>query len=126
MTNFKHDLVRPTRTWSAAASWPLAPIDRYAFRWVIQGTWVFDARLDANALKHGLGRLLESYPLLCGRVVAGNRIEWSEKGVPVVEETDETLGAADFDASRVDAARFAHRLRPELIRVGLAPLIPSS
>jgi hypothetical protein len=103
-------------------SWPLTPIDRYAFQWVIQGTWVFDARLDANALKHGLSRLLDAYPILCGRA-AGSRIEWRDGGVPFGEAADTSLGVADFGPTRVDAARFAHRVSPALIRRGLAPLL---
>jgi len=51
------DVVRPT-TSPTISSWPLTPIDRYAFQWVIHGTWVFDTPLDADALKHGLARLL--------------------------------------------------------------------
>jgi hypothetical protein len=108
---------------SAISNWPLAPIDRYALQWVIQGTWVFDSRLDSNVLKHGLARLLQHYPILCGRVTAGTRIEWSEKGIPFTEEADTTLGVADFDSTRVDVRRFAHRFSPALIRIGAAPLM---
>jgi hypothetical protein len=123
MSRPQRDLVRPTRSTSAISSWRLAPIDRYALQWVIQGTWVFDSRLDSNVLKHGLARLLEHYPMLCGRVTAGMRIAWSETGIPFTEATDTTLGVADFDATRVDVSRFAHRFSPALIRIGAAPLM---
>src|SRR5262245_58196217 len=122
MQNPAPDLVRPTSP-PATTSWPLTPIDRYAFQWVIQGTWVFDERLDANALKHGLARVLDAYPILCGRA-AGGRIEWRDGGVPFVEDADPTLGAADFGPTRVDAARFGHRYSPTLIRNRLARLPP--
>ena len=92
----KHELVHPTRPPPATSSWLLSPIDQYAFQWVIQGTWVFDATLDSNMVKHGLARLLDSYPILCGRVVGGRRIEWRNTGVPVIEATDTTLGVSDF------------------------------
>src|SRR5262249_4055974 len=75
-----HGLVRATAA-RAASSWPLTAIDRFTFQWVIQGTWVFDARLDATALKHGLARLLDAYPILCGRA-AGDRLEWRDRGIP--------------------------------------------
>jgi hypothetical protein len=123
MSSPKRDLVRPTRPPSAISSWPLSPIDRYALQWVIQGTWVFDSHLDGNVLKHGLARLLEDYPILCGRVAAGTRIEWSEKGVPFTEAIDPALAVADFDPTRVDASRFAHRFSPASIRLGAAPLL---
>jgi hypothetical protein len=117
-----HDLVQPTTAPPATASWPLSPIDRYAFRWVIHGTWVFEARLDADALKHGLARLLDAYPILSGRA-AGDRIDWRAGGVPFVEASDATLGVADFGPTCVDATRLAHRSSPALIRRGLAPLL---
>jgi hypothetical protein len=120
--DIKHDLVTPATPPTDAVSWPLTPIDRYAFRWVIQGTWVFDAPLDGNALKHGVARLLDAYPILCGRA-AGNRVDWRPGGVPFVECTDPALGVADFGPTRVDAARFAERPSAALIRRGLAPLL---
>ncbi len=119
----RYDLVRPTAPRPAVSKWMLTPIDQYAFQWVIQGTWVFDSHLDSNVLKHGLARLLEHYPILCGRVAGGSRIEWSDKGIPVVEETDTTLGVADFDSTCVEATRFAYRFSPARIRLGLAPLM---
>ena len=118
----KQDLVRPTMSPPATSSWPLTAIDRHAFQWVIQGTWVFDTPLDADALRHGLARLLDAYPILCGRA-AGSRIEWRVGGVPFVEATDATLGVADFGPTRVDATSFAQRMSPALIRRGLAPLL---
>jgi hypothetical protein len=101
----------------------LTPLDRYAFQWVIQGTWVFASRLDIDVLKQGLARLLASYPLLGGRVVAGQRIEGSAKGIPVIHDSDETVGAADFHPGRVDAARFACEIHPRRVRAGAAPLL---
>ena len=118
----KQDLVRPTMSPTATSSWPLTAIDRYAFQWVIQGTWVFDTPLDADALRQGLARLLDAYPILCGRA-AGNRIEWRAGGVPLVETTDSTLGVADFAPTRVDATNLAQRVSTALIRRGLAPLL---
>ncbi|HEX5048585.1 MAG TPA: acyltransferase [Gammaproteobacteria bacterium] len=120
--NTKHDLVRPATAPAGTSSWPLTPIDRYAFQWVIQGTWVFDTPLDAGTLKHGLARLLDAYPILCGRA-AGDRIHWRSGGVPFVEAADPRLGVADFGLTRVDAARLAERPSPALIRRGLAPLL---
>lgn len=116
------DWVRP-RAQPARSSWPLTPIDRFAFQWVLQGTWVFESRLDPEALRQGLERLLESYPLLCGRVAGGTRIDWSRKGIPLIEARDETLGAADFGASHVDAGRFACRIHPVQVRFGTSPLL---
>ncbi|HEU4619741.1 MAG TPA: acyltransferase [Gammaproteobacteria bacterium] len=123
MTRPKLDFILPTGSRPAVSTWMLTPIDRYAFQWVIQGTWVFDSRLDASTLKHGLARLLDHYPLLAGRVAGGTRIEWSDTGVPFVEETEPTLNVADFDAACVDVARFAHRFSPSRIRRGAAPLM---
>ena len=119
----RHDLVLPPAPAPVRSSWQLNPVDWFAFQWVLQGTWVFDTRLDADALRHGLERLLDSYPILCGRVVGGRRIDWSSKGIPVIEERDETLGAQDFDATRVDAGRFAARIQPFQVRSGASPLL---
>lgn len=123
MTFRRHDLVRPAAPAPVCSSWQLTPVDSFAFQWVIQGTWVFESRLDMDALRQGLTRLLESYPILCGRVAGGRRIEWSRKGIPVLEERDETLGAQDFDATHVDAGRFACPIHPYQIRLGAAPLL---
>ncbi len=121
MTTAQHDLVRPSSP-TAIQTWPLSPIDRFAFQWVIQGTWVFDAPLDADALKHGLARLLAAYPILCGRA-AGENIRGSDRGVPFVEASDRTSCVADFGAARVEVARFGHRFSPASIRHGRAPLL---
>jgi hypothetical protein len=101
----------------------LTPLDQFAFQWVIQGTWLFAERLDAHALKDGIARLLASYPILSGRVVAGRRIEWTGDGIPFIEAVDNTLDVADFNATHVDAIRFGHRFAPGLIRRGRAPLL---
>jgi Transferase family len=123
MTKTNHELVRPTTSPTATPSWPLTPIDQFALQWLIQGTWVFDVNVDANALKHGLARLLDAYPILCGRVAAGKSIEWTETGVPVIEETDASLGVRDFGPTRTDVTRFGYRHSPTLIRRGRAPLM---
>lgn len=104
-------------------NWPLSAIDRYAFRWVIQGTWVFDQLLDADQLKQGLARLLDAYPILCGRVVAGRLIAWVDADVPFSEAEQPRVSVADFGAATVDAARFADRPNPARMRQGRAPLL---
>lgn len=122
MTDSRHERVRSAMP-LAGSTWPLTPLDRFALQWLIQGTWVFDERLDVHALKAGLARLLSSYPILSGHVVAGERVSWSPEGVPVMEATDPTLGVADFDARCVEARRFACRFSPGQIRRGAAPLL---
>jgi Transferase family len=104
-------------------NWPLSAIDRYAFRWVIQGTWVFDRFLDADQLKQGLARLLDAYPILSGRVVAGRLIAWVDADVPFSEAEQPRVSVADFGAATVDAARFADRPNPARMRQGRAPLL---
>lgn len=104
-------------------NWPLSAIDRYAFRWVIQGTWVFDQFLDAERLKRGLARLLDAYPILSGRVVAGRLIAWVDADVPFSEAEQPRVSVADFDAATVDAARFADRPNPARMRQGRTPLL---
>lgn len=116
------DFVRAARP-ANTLTWPLRAIDQYALQWVIQGTWVLDADLDCAALKYGLAKLLEHYPMLCGRIAGANRIEWREKGVPVVEETDTALSVRDFGPAQVEATRFHHRFSPASIRLGAAPLL---
>jgi Transferase family len=115
-------LVKPTVP-PAVRSWPLSAIDRFAFQWVIQGVWVFDAFLDPSALKQGLARLLDTYPILCGRVMVGKLVEWRDDGVPFVEAEMPDVSVADFDAATVDAAGFAESATPGQIRAGRAPLL---
>jgi Transferase family len=122
MAGFEPELIRPTVA-SKLRSWPLSPIDRFAFQWVITGTWIFDTVLDANALKQGLARLLDAYPILCGRVVVGKLVEWRDDGVPFAQAEAPDVRVADFDAATVDAARFADRPSPARIRRGKAPLL---
>lgn len=117
-------LVRPITAVPARTSWPLSPIDRSNLKVVINGTWIFDADLDANTLKHGLARLLDAYPMLCGRVTSGERVEWvADSGVPVLERTDKSLSVADFGPTCVDVSRVADRYPPASIRQGRAPLM---
>lgn len=113
----------PTSPPAGDRQWPLTPIDRYALQWLIQGTWVFDTRLDPAALKRGLARLLDEYPILCGRVSGGTRIEHSAAGVPFTVASDPTCGVADFDRTTTDVRRFADRHSTASIRLGRAPLL---
>ncbi len=115
--------IRPLSPPAGPRTWPLTAIDRYAFQWVIQGTWVFDAFLDSTALKRGLARILDAYPILCGRVVHGSRIEWREGGVPFSEEVEPEIGFRDFDAAAVNTAKFAERPTPAQVQSGKAPLL---
>ena len=122
MRRTDRETVRPMTSIAPRTSWPLTAIDRFASQWVIQGTWVFNAPLDAIALKHGLARLLDVYPILCGRM-SRDRIERGDEGVPFVVESDMTHAVQDFAPSRVDVTRFGYRCRPALIRRGRAPLL---
>lgn len=122
MLRENHTTVWPTARPPAGDSWPISPIDRFASQWVIQGTWVFDASIDAVALQRGLSRLLDAYPILSGRV-SGSRIRPSGRGVPFVEATDWSVSVADLERPGVDATRFGHRLSATGIRSGLAPLL---
>lgn len=61
------EFIRPASRPGDKRRWLLSPIDIYAFRWLIQGTWIFNADIDAELLKQGLSRLLDAYPILCGR-----------------------------------------------------------
>lgn len=121
MQPFHRDIVRPT-SHLAWTTWPLTPTDRFASRWVIQGTWVFDRRIDADTLKRGLVRLLDSYSILSGRMV-GPRIVSLKSGVPVIETTDTGLSVRDFGPGSIDVGRFGDRRNPVLIQLGLAPLL---
>jgi hypothetical protein len=103
--------------------WPLSPIDVYAFRWLIQGTWIFNADLDTELLKQGLARLFDVYPILCGRVVGGREIEYRDDGVPFTIESDESLAVDDFSAQRWDVRRFGDRRSIRKIRQGREPLM---
>jgi NRPS condensation-like uncharacterized protein len=120
------DWIHPLTPVPGESRWALRPIDAYAVRWVIQGTWIFQSRLDATALKHALARVLVHYPKLCGRVSPGGAIRFSGTGIPFLESSDARLSSTDFNESWVDAAPFARRLQPTKIRLGLDPLLSAS
>ncbi len=117
------ELVQPASPPRSKLRWSLSPIDAYAFRWLIQGTWVFDADLDTQVLKQGLARLLDAYPILCGRVVGGREIEYRDNGVPFSIGYEESLNVYDFGAGRFDVRHLADRRWLWKIRRGWEPLM---
>lgn len=117
------EFVQPASPPGNKLRWPLSPIDVYAFRWLIQGTWIFGPDLDTELLKQGLSKLLDTYPILCGRVVQGKEIQYRDSGIPFTIESDESLTVDDFGAERWDVQRFGDRRLIKKIKRGLEPLM---
>ncbi len=115
--------VRPASPPRGARRWAVTAADRYALRWLIQGTWVFDTDLDPLAMKQGLARLLEAYPILCGRVVKGSAIELRDGGVPFTVAEQTHLTVADLGAPRTEVTGFADRREARRIERGQEPLL---
>jgi hypothetical protein len=119
----------PSREWIRPSKplpyteWPLTGVDRFVSQWVLQGTWIFDVDLDAAALKRGLGRLLDAYPFLCGRVAGGGHIQSTGEGVLFDEDVSAKLSVRDFGPTDVDGTPFGAGQTGLMILNGSAPLL---
>jgi len=62
--------------------WRFSPLDQACVSMVLRGTWFFTGRPEVDKLKEGLGKLLDYYPHLSGRVKEDGGISFTNEGVP--------------------------------------------
>ena len=98
MPNPHTERIRASRSPAPDASWVLTGLDRANHLLVLRGTWLFRDPLDPDRLKAGLGRTLEGRPHLAGRMRKGERVLFTNDGVPFT-----TAAMPDVELERVQA-----------------------
>lgn len=111
-------LVRAPDPPRETSSWGLTGLDRANLLLILRGVWIFDGPLEPTRIRAGLARLLTLYPHLAGRMVAGERVELTNAGVPLetAEEPEATVEAVC--AAPEEAGRFAPILRKGWVKKG--------
>lgn len=62
--------------------WRFSSLDQACANMVLRGTWLFAGWPEVDKLKEGMGKLLDYYPYLSGRVKEDGGISLNNDGMP--------------------------------------------
>src|SRR5690606_19922279 len=90
------DIIKVANPNDTNSIWKFSQLDFNCIKMVIKGLWIYDVLLDENEMKISLGKLLNHYPHLSGRMHNGIGIRMNDEGVLFRVENHNDLNISDI------------------------------
>lgn len=118
------DLIKAEGKRESSRIWEFSDMDSNCLKMHLRGTWIYDSALDIDQLKSSLGKLLNYYEPLAGRI---NReksgIVMVNRGVPFIVKEETKISVHDILKTDEWANRFTTPLNIDELKKGnIAPM----